>query len=128
MHKDFDQWNIYKKKLHESKKNLLYKAGEVWWCALGLNIGHEQDGDHESFERPVIIIKTFANETCLCVPMTTSGKSNTFYYPMTLFEKNIHIITSQIKTLSVQRLLRKSGSISSQEFKKLRNFIRNNIV
>ena len=82
MSKDFDTWNTYQKKLHESNRAIICKPGSVWWCALGINIGHEQDGDQSSFERPVIIIQTFSNNTCLCLPMTTSKKENIFYYPL----------------------------------------------
>jgi mRNA-degrading endonuclease toxin of MazEF toxin-antitoxin module len=107
MSKDFDKWNTFKKKIHESEKAFIYKAGEVWWCALGLNIGHEQDGDQESFERPVVIIRTFSNDTCICIPMTTSYKENHFYYPLETSEKSVFIITSQIRTISTKRLLKK---------------------
>ena len=104
MPKDFAKWSQFKEKLHLSEKPMLYKSGEVWWCALGINIGHEQDGDQNSFERPVVIINTFSNDTCLCIPMTTSKRNNPFYYPVILFEKEVFIITSQIRTISIKRL------------------------
>lgn len=124
MSKDFDKWSQFKEKLHLSEKPLIYKPGEIWWCALGINIGHEQDGDQSSFERPVIIIATFSNDTCLCIPMTTSKKTTPFYYPITIFEKEVFIITSQVRTISTKRLLRDFGTLSDEEFKKLKEFVR----
>ena len=117
MDKDFDQWNVYKKKLHASNKNILYKSGEVWWCALGLNIGHEQDGGRESFERPVLIITTFSNGTCLCIPMTTSKNNSPYCKAVQLLGRNIYVIVSQSRTLSINRFLRKLGSLSNNDFR-----------
>jgi len=39
--KDFDKWNMKKKKLDKNKRDLLFKEGEIWWCSLGVNIGEE---------------------------------------------------------------------------------------
>ena len=124
MSKDFIKWSIYKEKLNSSTRSLMYKPGEIWWCALGINIGHEQDGDQLSFERPVLIIKTFSNDTCLCVPMTTSKRDSSFYFSITLSGKEVSIITSQIRTISTKRLLRNFANISDDEFKKLKEFVR----
>jgi hypothetical protein len=30
---------------------------EISWCALGAQVGFEQDGLNENFERPVIVVK-----------------------------------------------------------------------
>lgn len=123
MSKDFDKWNKYQQKIHKSDRSILCKPGSVWWCALGINIGHEQDGDHESFERPVLIIRTFSNDTCLCIPMTTSKNISPFCKTVTLLEKDIYAITSQMRTLSNKRLLRELGALSNSDFKMIKNTI-----
>ena len=55
--KDFDSWNRIKKKTHGSSRVKYPKEGSVWWCKLGLNIGDEEDGKGDYFERPVLILK-----------------------------------------------------------------------
>ncbi|MFH1170496.1 MAG: hypothetical protein V1704_02965 [Candidatus Vogelbacteria bacterium] len=47
MKKDFDQWNERKKGLHNRDRVPFYHEREIWWCALGVNIGSEQDGSKE---------------------------------------------------------------------------------
>ena len=50
---------------------LFPQLGEIWMCALGKNIGREQNGGGESFSRPMLVIKKFNNEIfghCLCQP------------------------------------------------------------
>ena len=44
MEKDFDNWNIQKKRAQAIKERPMFKEREVWWCTLGVNIGDEQDG------------------------------------------------------------------------------------
>jgi hypothetical protein len=44
--KDFDGWNEYKKQLEikqsplfdKQRKNYRFKAGEIWYCSVGVNI------------------------------------------------------------------------------------------
>ncbi len=74
MKKDFDTWNIQKKEIHESGEGRFYRAREVWWCSLGINIGFEQDGTGKTSDRPVLILKPFSRHVCLIVPLTSSKK------------------------------------------------------
>ncbi len=58
MQKDFDRWNNQKKVIQQlNNQGILFSEREVWWCALGENIGDEENGKNELFERPVLIIR-----------------------------------------------------------------------
>jgi hypothetical protein len=61
MKKDFDGWIKKKKSLHESSKEkaAYFYEREIWWCSIGINIGFEQDGKNEHFERPVLVLRKF---------------------------------------------------------------------
>jgi hypothetical protein len=48
MKKDFDGWNKDKKNINNEGTHKFYKAKEIWWCSLGLNVGFEQDGTSKS--------------------------------------------------------------------------------
>ncbi len=37
--KDFDSWNVVKKKIDATRKAPTFKEKEVWWCNIGLNVG-----------------------------------------------------------------------------------------
>ena len=57
--KDFDKWNETKKLVHKDGTDKFYHTREIWWCALGINVGFEQDGSGEEYRRPVLILKGF---------------------------------------------------------------------
>ena len=76
MQKDFDGWNKTKKSLNSKPKSTNAYARELWWCALGTNIGAEADGKNNNFERPVLIIKIYNKETLLVLPVTSKEKED----------------------------------------------------
>lgn len=55
--KKFDEWIELEEKLHDINHLRAIHEGEVWWCAMGENIGIEINGKNEVFSRPVLIFK-----------------------------------------------------------------------
>lgn len=49
MKKNYEKWHTDKSKLHEGKERPFFHEREVWFASVGLNIGFEQDGKHETF-------------------------------------------------------------------------------
>ena len=43
---------------------------EIWWCALGVNVGSEQDGVAKTYEPPILVIKNFNGQVLWAVPLT----------------------------------------------------------
>lgn len=118
----FSDWAKLKIKIHLQKK-LRYpniKEGELWWIHLGQNIGSEQNGKHENFERPALILKKFNVSTILIVPISSKLKFSKYHY---LFVrrgmKNVANL-SQIRVVSTQRLIRPLGAISVFDFQSIR--------
>lgn len=111
--KDFDGWNTKAKKLDSKIFNDFFYAREIWWCALGVNIGSEQDGKNESFERPVLILKRINKDSCFIAPFTSRLIDNE--YRITTQSSGMHaqVVLSQIKVISTKRLLRKVGKIKT---------------
>lgn len=75
MSKNFDSWNRMKKSVNDEESRL-YTVREIWWCALGVNVGFEQDGTGDEFRRPVVILAGYSAQTCLVVPLTTSSREH----------------------------------------------------
>jgi mRNA interferase MazF len=119
VYKDFDRWNTMKKSLHyRETPPPFFHEREVWWCALGMNLGHEQDGDADSMERPIAILKRFNSELLLAIPLTSREKKGPYYRKLST--GSVAILT-QIRLLSSRRLLRKlSVTIPEEEFETLR--------
>jgi mRNA interferase MazF len=114
--KDFNNWTKRKGELEFSDINTLFHEREVWWCALGLNIGSEQDGKNELFERPVLIIKKYYSGILTVLPITSLKKDNPYYINIEVNRIQRCVILSQIRTISSKRLIRKMGMISTKEY------------
>lgn len=119
--KDFDAWNILKKDVHASEtgRNFFFHEREIWWCAVGVNIGVETDGKHKTFERPVIIVRVFNKEMLWTVPVTSGTKQSPFHYSFIFNNVEQSAMLSQIRTISSKRLRRKIGTISDLDFESI---------
>jgi hypothetical protein len=61
--KQFEDWSKEKQNIEIfAPKTLPFREKEIWWCSIGINIGDEQDGKNELFERPVLILRKFNNK------------------------------------------------------------------
>ena len=129
MEKDFDQWNEVKKSLEsrlDVDKRYFFNEGEVWWCALGLNIGFEEDGKGIHFERPILIVKKFNQSIFLAVPLTTTlKKGSPYYFPITSPDEIMRsIIISQIRLIDIHRLTLKMFEIEVDVFQEVKKNLR----
>src|SRR3990167_7166430 len=91
-----------------SKRILMPQLGEIWMCALGKNIGREQNGGGKNFSRPMLVIKKFNNEIFWVLPLSTKQKKIDFYYNFK--DKNnqdVSVIISQIRLIYIKRFERK---------------------
>ncbi len=116
--KDFDGWNVVKKQLHQAEgRNVYFKEREIWFCALGINIGFEQDGKNDSFERPVLILKKFNQYVFWGVPLSTKIKpDNTHYLMLEHDGLKFSAIVSQLRLYSSNRLVRKLYQLGRAQY------------
>ncbi len=122
--KKFIFWNLLKQKIHIERINKKYHAGDIWWCNIGQNIGFEQNGANDNFDRPVLVIKGFNKSVCLIVPLTSKIKKNKFHYEVGLVENKIaYAILSQIRLIDTKRFTNQIGFLHSFELKKIKKAI-----
>lgn len=117
--KDFNKWNE-KKKIIDQKEipnGMFFNEREIWWGSLGVNVGYEQDGKNDDFERPLLIIKKFNRSIVWVLPLTTIAKENKFHYK--LKSSGSLVILSQIRLVSTKRFLRLVETINENEFKEI---------
>jgi mRNA interferase MazF len=124
MQKDFDSWTIHKKKTNLNKGRTFFKEREIWWCSIGLNVGDEEDGKGKTFSRPVLVLKKFNHSTFLGIPLSTQIKENRFYYKLHFKGIEQCALFSQIRVFDAKRLGVKMGSITSNEFNKIKESLR----
>ena len=129
MKKDYDEWHKKKKILNERKDidNIFFREKEVWWIALGVNIGFEQDGKGEEFRRPVLILKKFNKYLVLAVPITTKvKKDNKYYISCSVAGDAIPrmAIISQVRPIDTKRFIDKLGVADDDSYIKIKNAIK----
>ncbi len=124
MQKDFRKWSELKQKINERKNLPTFKQREVWWCSLGVNIGCEEDGKNELFNRPILVIKKFNNSLLLAIPLSTKIKNSKYYHPIHLSGKDGSALLSQIRVLESKRLTHKIGTIANEQFEKVRKSVK----
>jgi mRNA interferase MazF len=125
MKKDFDGWNEKKKQASERDKAPFCHEREIWWCALGVNIGFEQDGSGNEYRRPILVLRGLSAETCLAIPLTASAKR----HPLRPFigkveNKDAHALLSQMRVIDTKRLVRKIGYLDKAIFEDIRKAAR----
>ncbi|MES2023778.1 MAG: type II toxin-antitoxin system PemK/MazF family toxin [Patescibacteria group bacterium] len=98
---------------------------DIWFCSVGLNIGSEQSGKHELFERPVLVIKKVTLNTFIGVPLTSNKKKGSWYVEIP--STGSSAIISQVKLIDTRRLARKIAVIPVEEFEVIKNKLKNYI-
>lgn len=117
INKDFNSWNEEKKKIDAGENTGIYfHEREIWWCSIGLNVGDEQGGKNELFERPVLIIRKFNDRLAWVLPMTTKPKEGKYYHKVRHEDMEFAVILSQLRLVSGKRFRRRVRKIMSDEF------------
>lgn len=118
MSRDFDAWNLKKKRIETQASTPFYHEREIWWCALGVNIGYEQDGTGSNYDRPVLVIRGFNSRVFFGVALTGRRKSGRYYFPLGKIEyRDASVILSQVRLIDGKRLVRKIGTLDEATFK-----------
>jgi len=125
MEKDFQKWHDKKSQINNIEKRPFFHEREIWFCHLGANVGFEQDGMGDDFQRPIVIIRKFNNEICWVVPLSKTDKRGRYYFAFKFNDTITSVaILSQIKLLDARRLSRKIGEVDKNEFAQIINKIK----
>jgi len=109
--KEFDKW-INKKKFIHNKQSLppFFKERDIWWASI------EEDGKNDNFVRPVLIVKKFNNEIFLGVPLSTKLKDNKYYIQISVTDKTVSALISQLRVLSSRRIWNKLAELDKGDY------------
>jgi mRNA interferase MazF len=135
--REFVKWIKVKVRIHTNENSLSFKQRDIWWANIGLNVGFEQNGKNDEFERPVLVLRKFGQNIFWAIPMTSKENDNKYrmkirykeYYKNIVGdlleeEKEGNLILNQLRTISNKRLIRKMGVISEVNFDIVRNKIK----
>lgn len=118
--KDFHGWIKLKIKLHFTGHICAIKDGDVWWCAVGENIGTEINGKSETFARPVLVLRKLSKYNFIGLPLTSKQHSGSWYAYLEFKNRKQIAVLSQVRNISVSRLYKKMGVIPEPELSKIR--------
>ncbi len=120
--KRFLEWIGLKEKINKSNSTPpLFNEGEIWWCAVGENIGIEVNGNGELFSRPVFVYKKLSRMGFLGIPLSTQIKSGTWYVEIDFKEEKQVVNLSQIRVFSSSRMYGIMGSLDDGDITKIKN-------
>jgi mRNA-degrading endonuclease toxin of MazEF toxin-antitoxin module len=120
MQKDFDGWARTKKSIHDAAERPVYHVREIWWCAVGVNIGNEVDGTGKAHARPVVVIRAFNAGTFFGVALTGHQRTGRHYLPLGLVEGREAVANlSQVRLFDTKRFIRKIGMLDERTFQEL---------
>ncbi|MFA5233754.1 MAG: type II toxin-antitoxin system PemK/MazF family toxin [Sulfurimonas sp.] len=120
--KNFDDWNTLKQITESKKQRVYFKERDIFWLKLGENIGHEQNGKGEKFQRPVLVVRKYTNEIFLGVPLSTTMRDGSFFFQFQFLDDKISTaLLVQNRLFSSKRLMKKIGKISEVDFVKLKS-------
>ncbi len=113
--KDFKRWIVIKEKLDYVGELRTINDGEVWWCAVGENVGSEICGKGETFARPVLVLRKLSKYNFVGIPLT-SKKHEGSWYVCFKFKKRLQTaVVSQVENISVYRLYSKIGRVPNSD-------------
>lgn len=119
-HKDFAGWHDKKCDLDKKEHVPQFSNRDIWWCSVGVNIGHETDGKNERYNRPILVIRKFNKRLFWGVPLTTQIKDNPHYHQFTMNGREQCAMLTQMRLWDTKRLTHKMGRMAEKEFREVK--------
>lgn len=123
--KRFPEWIKVKAKLHKVGRTPHIKEGEIWWCAVGENVGVEINGKGVNFARPVLVFKKLNRYYFYGIPLTTKEHYGVWYASFIFKGRTEYACLAQSKSISSSRLYSKLGEVPESDLKKVAQGLHN---
>jgi mRNA interferase MazF len=133
----YNEWNKVKQNINKKDRCFYVKPREVAWIHLGENVGDEENGKGENFQRPVMVLKVFNKNIFFGIPLSTKIKnSNKYYFEALLISKtedNSHkvlksvfqentrsVMLTHARLYDTKRVIGHVGYIKKEDFEKIK--------
>lgn len=113
--KRFEEWIEVKSDLHKIAIVRRIREGEIWWCALGENVGVEINGKSKTFARPVLILRKLGKYSFMGIPLTSKAHEGSWYAMFYFRNTAQYAALAQARVVSVSRLYKKIGEADRQD-------------
>lgn len=119
--KDYRDWMGVKARIHNAEPIRRVKNGEIWWVAVGDNVGVEIDGKSSRFSRPVLVFKKHSGLCFTGIPLTSKMRKGSWYIDFKFQDKTQIAVLIQAKLISNSRLYERIGEISKGDYRRIRD-------
>lgn len=121
-HELLEKWFPVKEAKHniEAVKIPRITDGEVWWVAVGENVGVEINGKSEYFSRPVLVFKKLSHLGFMGIPLSTQEHGGSWYVNFRFQSKEVYAALSQAKVFSTARLYTRLGQVAEDDMEKVK--------
>lgn len=113
--KRFNDWIEVKSDLHHAAAVHTVREGEIWWCALGENVGVEINGKSKTFARPILVLRKLSKYSFMGIPLTSKVHDGSWYAKFYFKDREQYAALAQARVVSVFRLYRKIGEADSRD-------------
>ena len=100
----------------------------MWWCCVGVNIGHEVDGKSEYYNRPVLVLRKFNKRLFWGLPLSTKIKDNPHYHQIYFNGKHQCVLLTHLRLYDSQRLTDKMGKLPGKQFEAIQIAVANYLL
>jgi mRNA interferase MazF len=115
------QWSSVKQITEENHKKVYFKERDIFWLKVGENIGFEQNGKGDKFQRPVLVLKRYNDDMFLGIPLSTIPREGSFFYQFSFIDgETSTALLVQNRLFSSKRFIKKIGKISKNDFEMLK--------
>lgn len=121
MEKDFDKWNIIKKKLENNQRKFFFKEGEIWWMSVGVNIANESCGKGEIFKRPVLVLRKLSGNSFIGLPLSSKNKTGSWFTDVSINNQKRCVLLYQIRMFSTNRFESRLATLDDNGFRKVKD-------
>ena len=126
--KDFKGWMTIKERIHYQQLTRTISDGEIWWCAVGENVGSEICGKGAFFSRPMLIIRKLSKNNFIGVPLSSQIHYGSWYVDFVFKNKKEYAVVAQVENVSTYRLYTKIGRVPNTDLDKVRQKLCNLIA
>lgn len=118
--KEFSDWIEVKINVHHRGLRFNFSEGEIWWCAIGQNVGVEINGKCREFVRPVFVLRKLNKRSFMAVPLTSQEHIGAWYVNFRFKNIQEYAALSQVRIVSAARLYRRIGRADETDVFRIR--------
>lgn len=122
---EFRDWIEVKINVYARGRARSFSEGEIWWCAMGRNVGVEINGKSKEFARPVVVLRKLNKFSFMAIPLTSQVHIGSWYVCFKFRGLVERAVLAQARVVSTARLYRRVGRADETDLSRIREGFHN---